>query len=91
MDRDGALAYVGTVRWHPTKPDGLFADAPHEYTRRREAPDIAAYYEFIGLVRREGIYRPWRGYMFRYLALDDGFSYWVGRGAVINRVRTDTL
>jgi len=77
VDRRQALAYVGTVRWHPTKPDGQFADAPHEYTRRSEAPDVDTYYELVGLVRREGIDRPWRGHMFRYLALDDGYSYWV--------------
>ena len=91
MDKDGARAYVDAARWRPTKPDGRYADCPHQYHRRSEASDLDGYHELVRLIRREGIYRLWRGYMFRYLTLDDGYSYWAGRGAVVNRVRTDTL
>ena len=90
MDKGGARAYVDAARWRPTKPDGRYADCPHQYHRRSEASDLDGYYELVRLIEAEGVNRVWRGQRFRYLDLDDGWSYW-GWSAVINRVRTNTL
>ncbi len=45
----------------------------------------------FALIQAEGVNRVWRGQRFRYLDLDDGWSYWGWAGPVINRVRTDTV
>jgi hypothetical protein len=87
MNKAEARAYLDAQRWHKSKPDGRCADAPHEYTRRSEAADLDAYYALTQCIQREGVNRVWRGHTFRYLDLDDGYSYW-GWGAVINRSHT---
>jgi hypothetical protein len=84
------MEYAAAQRWHPTKPDGKYADARHEYHRRSEAADLDEYHALTQSIRPEGVNRIWHGNTFRYLDLDDGYSYW-GWGAVINRVRTGTL
>jgi len=90
MDRGSARTYVGAARWHASKPDGRYADAPHEYTRRSEASDLDGYYALTKLIATEGVSRSWRGHTFRYLDLSDGYSYW-GWGPNVNRVKTSTL
>lgn len=82
---------MDAARWRPTKPDGRYADSPHQYHRRSETSDLGGYYELVRLIQAEGVNREWRGQRFRYLDLDDGWSYWGWAGPVINRVRTDTV
>ena len=90
MDKEQARAYVDAAQWHASKPDGHYADAPHAYHRRSEAADLGEYYALTKCIQHEGVNKMWRGHTFKYLDLSDGYSYW-GWGAVINRVRTDTL
>lgn len=90
MDKTEARTYVDAAKWHHSKTDGHYADAPHEYHRRSEAADRDAYYALTKIISREGVNKVWRGHTFRYLALSDGYNYF-GWGAVVNRVRTDTL
>jgi hypothetical protein len=90
MDKVEAAGYTAAQTWHRSKPDGHYADAPHEYHRRSEAADWDAYYALTKVISREGVNKVWRGHTFKYLDLSDGYSCW-GWGAVINRVRTDSL
>jgi hypothetical protein len=71
------------------RPSAKYA-AAHEYHRRSEAADLDEYYALIKCIQHEGVNKMWRGHKFKYLDLSDGYSY-RGWGAVVNRVRTDTL
>jgi hypothetical protein len=76
---DDARAYIATVRWQFAK---TMPEWPHEYTLRDWRQDLESeFFEFVTLIRREGIVKPWPRdaaaplYHHTYLELD-GWEYW---------------
>jgi hypothetical protein len=54
---DDARAYIATVRWQFAK---TMPQWPHEYTVREWRQDLEhEFVEFVALIRREGIVKPW--------------------------------
>ena len=94
---DEARAYIAEVRWQFAK---TMPQWPHEYTVRKWRPDRELdFVEFVVLIRRDGIVKPWPRdaavprYRHTYFALD-GWEYWtmgapVVETTVINRARLE--
>ena len=90
---DDARAYIAEVRWQFAK---TMPQWPHEYTVRVWRPELDAQFcEFVKLIRRDGIVKPWPRdaaqprYRLPYLEID-GWEYWsmgepVAETTVINR------
>ncbi len=92
---DDARRYIAEVRWQFAK---TMPQWPHEYTVRGWRPDLEQkFFEFVVLIREEGIVKPWPRdaarprYRLTYLEID-GWEYWtmgaaVPETTVINRAR----
>jgi hypothetical protein len=92
-----AHAYIAKVRWQFAK---TMPQWPHEYTVREWRPELDLdFLDFAGLIRREGVVKPWPResarprYHHTYLELD-GWEYWtmgspLPETTVINRARVD--
>jgi hypothetical protein len=90
---DDTRRYIAQVRWQFAK---TMPQWPHEYTVREWRPDLEQEFsEFVALIRREGIVKPWppdvgvSRYHHTYLEID-GWDYWsmgepIAETTVINR------